>query len=184
MKEKNTARVKEKYHKEVIPSLMKNLGIENVCQVPRLEKIVVNIGVNDAKENIKVLDIAQVELAAIAGQKPKVTRAKKSISNFKLREGMPIGLTVTLRGNKMYEFLDRLISIAIPRIRDFRGLNKNSFDGKGNYNLGLREQYIFPEIDLDKSDKTRGMNITIATTASNNNEALELLKLLGMPFKM
>jgi large subunit ribosomal protein L5 len=176
-------RLKEKYIKDVVPALMKNLNLINIFQVPKISKIVLNIGVSEAKENIKALDIATIEMTAIAGQKPKVCKAKKSISNFKVRENMPIGVMVTLRGNKMYEFLDRFISINIPRLRDFHGLNPNSFDGQGNYNMGLKEQYIFPEISLDKSDKARGMNITIATTAKRNDEAFELLRLLGMPFK-
>lgn len=177
------ARLKEFYKKAVISEMVKKFNYKNYLQVPHLEKIVVNIGLSEAKENIKVLDIASAELASITGQKPQLRRAKKSISNFKLREGVPIGLKVTLRGNRMYEFFDRLINIAIPRIRDFRGLEANAFDGRGNYNIGLTEQHIFPEIDLSKSDKARGMNITIVTTAKQDNEAREFLTLMGMPFK-
>jgi large subunit ribosomal protein L5 len=162
---------------------MEKFSFKNVQQIPRLEKIVVNVGLSEAKENIKVLDIANAELAAITGQKPKVCRAKKSISNFKLRQGMPIGIKVTLRGNRMYEFFDRLVNVAIPRIRDFRGVEPNAFDGQGNYNLGLNEQYIFPEISVEKSDKARGMNITIVTSATNDEQARELLMLMGIPFK-
>lgn len=176
-------RLKEKYINEIVPKLKKQWGLKNLFQVPKLEKIVINIGLSEAKDNIKVLDIAESELADITGQKPKVCRAKKAISNFKLREKTPIGLKVTLRGARMYEFIDRLISIAIPRVRDFRGLDIHAFDGRGNYNLGLTEQYIFPEVDLEKSDKQRGMNITIVTTAGSNDKAKELLALLGMPFK-
>lgn len=179
----NIPRIKEKYQKEVIPLLLKKWGLKNQFQVPKLEKIVINIGVSEARENVKVLDIAERELAAITGQKPRLCRAKHSISNFKLRMGIPIGLKVTLRGTRMYEFFDRLISMGIPRVRDFRGLNRNAFDGRGNYNLGLNEQYIFPEVNVEKSDKQRGMNITIITTASDNEKATELLECLGMPFK-
>lgn len=179
----NVPRLKERYNKEIVPSLKKTLGVDNDFEVPKLVKIVLNIGVSEARENIKVLDIAKDELTMIAGQQPKVTRSKKAISNFKLRQGMPIGLTVTLRSKKMYEFLDRLINISIPRQRDFRGLSPSGFDGKGNYNLGLREQYIFPEVDLDKSDKARGMNITVVTTAASDDSARELLRSFGMPFK-
>ncbi|MEW6041570.1 MAG: 50S ribosomal protein L5 [Elusimicrobiota bacterium] len=176
-------RLKEKYHKSVIPQMMKSNGYKNIYQVPRLEKIMINVGLSEAKENVKILDIASAEISSICGQKPQVRRAKKSISNFKIRQGMPIGIKVTLRKDRMYEFLDRLISIAIPRIRDFRGLSPAGFDGRGNYNLGLNEQYIFPEIDIDKSDKARGMNITFVTTSKSDNEAKSLLSLLGMPFR-
>ena len=176
-------RIKEKYNKNIVPELMKKFDLGNIHQVPRLEKIVVNMGLTEAKENIKIMDIAAAELTAITGQKPKVCRAKKSISNFKLRQGMPIGIKVTLRGDRMYEFFDRLVNAAIPRMRDFRGVEPNAFDGQGNYNLGLNEQYIFPEIDVEKSDKPRGMNITIVTTAVNDEQAREFLSLMGMPFK-
>ncbi|MFH1715067.1 MAG: 50S ribosomal protein L5 [Elusimicrobiota bacterium] len=176
------ARILDFYNKEVVPVLMEKFKYKSKMQAPKLKKIVINIGLGEAKENAKALEIAPIELAAIAGQRPVITRAKKSISNFKLREGMPIGCMVTLRGIRMYEFFDRLINVAIPRIRDFKGIKPNAFDGQGNYNFGMNEQYIFPEIDLDSSDKTRGMNITIVTTASNNTEAKELLTLLGMPF--
>lgn len=177
-------RLKELYKKKVIGELMKKFNYKNPLEVVKLEKIVLNIGLSEAKENPKVIDIASNELASITGQKPKICRAKKSISNFKLRAGMPIGLKVTLRGDRMYEFLDRLISCALPRIRDFRGLSPNSFDKDGNYNLGLTEQYIFPEVDIEKSDKARGMNITFVTTKKNVEESKELLKLLGMPFRI
>ncbi len=177
------ARLKEAYRKVIIPELMKKLNLKNIHQVPKLEKIVINMGVSDARENPKAMDIAEAELAALTGQKPLLRRAKKSISAFKLREGMAIGLKVTLRGNRMYEFFDRLVSISIPKIRDFRGLEPSKFDGSGNYNLGLTEQYIFPEIVLDKSDKARGMNITIVTTAKNDEHAKEFLSMMGMPFR-
>ncbi|MDO8734998.1 MAG: 50S ribosomal protein L5 [Elusimicrobiota bacterium] len=177
------ARLKEAYKKVIIPELMKKLNLKNIHQVPKLEKIVINMGVSDARENPKAMDIASAELAALTGQKPLLRRAKKSISAFKLREGMAIGLKVTLRGNRMYEFFDRLVSISIPKIRDFRGLEPSKFDGSGNYNLGLTEQYIFPEINLDKSDKSRGMNITIVTTAKNDEYAKEFLSMMGMPFR-
>jgi large subunit ribosomal protein L5 len=176
-------RLKDLYQNEVVGQLQEKFKFKNIHQVPKLSKIVINIGLSEAKDNIKALDIASLELAAITGQKPVVCRAKKSISNFKLREGMPIGLKVTLRNAMMYEFIDRLINIAIPRIRDFRGIEPNGFDGRGNFNLGLTEQYIFPEINVEQSDKARGMNITIVTTADKNDEALALLDGLGMPFK-
>ncbi|MFH1258441.1 MAG: 50S ribosomal protein L5 [Elusimicrobiota bacterium] len=176
-------RLKEFYRKNVIPEMTQKFGYKNCFQVPRLEKIVVNIGLTEAKENIKVVDIATAELAAITGQKPQLRRAKKSISNFKLREGMPIGIRVTLRSRRMYEFFDRLVNASIPRIRDFRGLESKAFDGRGNYNLGLTEQLVFNEIDLGKSDKPRGMNITIVTSAKTDDEAKEFLALMGMPFK-
>ena len=175
--------MKEHYQKVVIPGMIERFGLKNPFQVPRLIKIVVNMGVNDAKEDIKAMDVAVTELAAIAGQKPQVRRAKKSISNFKLRQGMPIGLRVTLRGARMYEFLDRFINASVPRIRDFRGLNPDSFDGRGNYNLGLNEQHIFPEVELDKSPKVRGLNNTIVTNAQKDERAREMLALFGMPFK-
>lgn len=172
------------YREAVVPKMMEKFSWKNPYQVPRLKKIVVNIGVSEARENAKVMDLAAEELAAITGQRAEVRRAKKSISNFKLREKMPIGLRVTLRGARMWEFYDRLVNVAMPRIRDFQGLDaRRGFDGRGNYNLGLTEQYVFPEISLDKSDKTRGMNITIVTDARKDEPAVELLTLLGMPFK-
>ena len=181
---KQTApRVKEVYEKQIVPALMEQFKYKNVNEVPKITKIVINIGLSEARENVKVVDIAVAELEAITGMKPKTCRSKKAISNFKLRAGMPIGLMTTLRKNYMYEFIDRLINVAIPRIRDFRGLEPNAFDGQGNYNLGLTEQYIFPEISVEKSDKPRGMNITIVTTAKNDEEALALLVAMGMPFK-
>lgn len=178
-----TARLKDKFNNEIVPLLIKKWGLNNKLQIPRLVKIVINIGLSEVKDNIKVLDIAMAEVAAIAGQKPMICRSKKAISNFKIREGMPIGIKVTLRSSRMYEFLDRLISIAIPQVKDFRGLNRKAFDGRGNYNLGLSEQYIFPEVDIEKSDKARGMNITIVTTAGSDEKALDFLSLFGMPFK-
>eukprot|EP00831_Metopus_contortus_P053492 TRINITY_DN4494_c0_g1_i4.p5 TRINITY_DN4494_c0_g1~~TRINITY_DN4494_c0_g1_i4.p5 ORF type:complete len:190 (+),score=29.88 TRINITY_DN4494_c0_g1_i4:968-1537(+) len=174
-------RMKEKYLNEVIPVLKKNY--KNINQVPKLEKITVNMGVGEATQNKAVLDNAVKDLQMITGRKVKITKAKKSISNFKLREGMPIGCCVTLRGEVMYEFLDRLVSIVIPRIRDFRGLSKKSFDGRGNYTLGIKEQVVFPEIEYEKIDKVRGLDITIVTSASSNEEALELLINMGVPFK-
>lgn len=179
----NQPRLKEFYQKNVIPELLKQYKFKNVHQVPKLEKIVINIGVSEAKENIKALEMAISELGLITGQKPVTCRAKKSVSNFKLRENMPIGAKVTLRSSMMYEFLDRLINVAVPRIRDFRGIEPNGFDGRGNFNLGLSEQYIFPEINVEKSDKARGMNITIVTSAQKDEYAKALLDLLGMPFK-
>lgn len=176
-------RLLERYRKDIIPALMKRFGYKNVMQVPRLEKITLNMGVGEAVLDPKVLDHAINDLTIIAGQKPAVTAAKKSISNFKLRSGMKVGARVTLRGVRMYEFLDRLISLAIPRIRDFRGLPDKSFDGRGNYSMGAREQIIFPDINVDKIDKIRGLNITFITTAENDEEAFELLKAFGMPFK-
>jgi len=178
-----TPRLKESYQKNTVPELIKQFSFKNVNETPRLEKIVVNIGLSEAKDNVKVIDVANAELSAITGQKPKVCRAKKSISNFKLRQGMAIGLMVTLRGDRMYEFFDRLVNIAIPRIKDFRGLEPNSFDGQGNYNLGLNEQYIFPEVNVEKSDKARGMNITIVTNVVSDEQARAFLALMGMPFK-
>jgi large subunit ribosomal protein L5 len=176
-------RIKELYLKNVVPALEKEIGFKNPNQVPKLVKIVINIGLSEAKDNAKVIEIASSELAAITGQKPVVCKAKQSVSNFKIRAGMPIGVKVTLRGAMMYEFFDRLINIAIPRIRDFRGIEPNKFDGKGNFNLGLTEQYIFPEINVEKSDKARGMNITIVTSAEKDEHAKKLLEFLGMPFK-
>ncbi|OQM45332.1 50S ribosomal protein L5 [Anoxybacillus sp. UARK-01] len=176
-------RLKEKYVKEVIPALMSKFNYKSVMQVPKIEKIVINMGVGDAVQNAKALDNAVEELALISGQKPVVTRAKKSIAGFRLREGMPIGAKVTLRGERMYEFFDKLISVSLPRVRDFRGVSKKSFDGRGNYTLGIKEQLIFPEIDYDKVNKVRGMDIVIVTTANTDEEARELLTLLGMPFQ-
>ncbi|OGC89920.1 MAG: 50S ribosomal protein L5 [candidate division Zixibacteria bacterium RBG_16_53_22] len=177
------ARLKGQYKDTIRPSLKGSLGLGNINEVPRIEKIVVNIGVGEAIADAKKLDAAMADMTAITGQKPVVRRARKSISNFKLRAGMPVGCTVTLRGDRMYEFLDRLINIAIPRIRDFRGIPANSFDGRGNYTLGITEQIIFPEIDYDKIDRIRGMNITIVTTAKTDEQAFELLQAFGMPFK-
>jgi len=176
-------RLKELYKKKIINEMTNRFNYKNHLQVPKLEKIVVNIGLKEAKDDIKVIDVATAELASMTEQKPQIRRAKKSISNFKLRQGVPIGLKVTLRDSRMYEFFDRFVSCAIPRIRDFRGLNTKGFDGNGNYNLGLQEQYIFPEIDLDKSDRPRGMNISFVTSAKTDEEAKGLLTLLGMPFK-
>jgi large subunit ribosomal protein L5 len=176
------SRLRELYNKESLPALVKQFGYKNVMAVPKLVKINVNMGLGEAISNAKVLDVATDELSTITGQRPVVTKAKKSIAAFKLRQGMPIGVTVTLRGDRMYEFFDRLVSIALPRVRDFRGVSPKSFDGRGNYTLGLRDQLIFPEIDYSKADKTRGMNVTIVTTAKTDDEAFELLKSLGMPF--
>lgn len=177
------ARLKARYEDEVRPKLQEQFGYSSPMQHPRIEKITLNMGVGEAKQNSKVLDEAVEQLAIIAGQRPAITRARKSIAQFKLREDMPIGAKVTLRGARMWEFLDRLNTIALPRIRDFRGINPDGFDGRGNYNLGLREQTIFPEIDYDKVDKLRGMNITFTTTASSDEEARSLLRLLGLPFR-
>lgn len=177
------SRLKDLYKKEVVLSLMKKFGYKNVMEVPCLEKIVINIGVGDAIQNLKLLDAAIAELSMVSGQKPMVRRAKKSISNFKLKAGMPIGCMVTLKKARMYEFFDRLVNVAIPRVRDFRGTSPKSFDGRGNYTLGIREQIIFPEVDYDKVQKIRGMNISIITTAKTDEEAYELLKALGMPFR-
>lgn len=176
-------RLKEKYKKEIVPKLQQELGFKNVHQVPRIEKITVNMGVGEAAQNPKALEHAMEDLKVITGQKPKVTRAKKSVAGFKIRAGMPIGCMVTLRGDRMYEFLDRLLSLALPRVRDFRGLSIKSFDGRGNYNFGLIEQLVFPEVDYDKIDKIRGMDITITTTAKNDQEAIALLREFGFPFK-
>jgi len=178
----NLPRLKEKYMKEVIPAMMKKFNYKNVMQVPKLEKIVINMGIGEAKENPKALDAAVSDLMAITGQKPLITKAKKSVAAFKLRAGMSIGAKVTLRGNRMYEFADKLFNVGLPRVRDFRGVSKKSFDGRGNYTLGIKEQLIFPEIEYDKVDKVRGMDITFVTTAKTDEEAYELLKLLGMPF--
>ena len=177
------ARLKETYVNEVAPALMKKFEYKSVMQIPKLDKIVINMGVGEAKENAKVLDTAIKDLETITGQKAVVTRAKKSVANFKLREGMPIGCKVTLRGEKMYEFTDRLVNLALPRVRDFRGVNPDAFDGRGNYALGIKEQLIFPEIEYDKVDKVRGMDIIFVTTAETDEEARELLTLFGMPFK-
>jgi large subunit ribosomal protein L5 len=176
------ARLKQRYLEEVRPQLMERFGYSTVMQAPKLEKITLNMGVGEAKQDSKMLDAAQEQLATIAGQRPSVRRARKSIAAFKLREGMPVGLSVTLRGDRAYEFLDRLTSIAIPRIRDFRGLRTTSFDGRGNYSMGVREQIIFPEIDYDRIDQVRGLDITITTTARTDEEARVLLDLLGLPF--
>jgi len=176
-------RLKEKYQKEITPALMSKFNYTSVMQTPKLEKIVVNMGVGEAVQNSKALDSAVEELATLSGQKPIVTKAKKSIAGFRLREGMPIGCKVTLRGERMYEFLDKLISISLPRVRDFRGISKKSFDGRGNYTLGVKEQLIFPEIDYDKVSKVRGMDIVIVTTANTDEEARELLGQFGMPFQ-
>jgi large subunit ribosomal protein L5 len=177
------ARLIEHYNKKVVPALTKEFGYTNVMAVPKLEKITLNVGLGDATQNPKLVDPAVNELGAIAGQKPVVTKAKKSIAAFKLRENMSIGCMVTLRGDQMYEFLDRLVSIALPRVRDFRGVSQKSFDGRGNYTLGIRDQLIFPEIDYNKVEKVKGMNICITTTARTDAEALALLKLMGMPFR-
>lgn len=176
------ARLKEMYQNEMVDALMKKFGYKNVMQVPKLEKVVVNMGVGEAKENAKLLDAAVSDMETITGQKAIVTRAKHSVANFKIREGMPIGCKVTLRGDKMYEFVDRLINLALPRVRDFRGVNPNAFDGRGNYALGIKEQLIFPEIEYDKVDKVRGMDVIFVTTAKTDEEARELLTQFNMPF--
>jgi large subunit ribosomal protein L5 len=180
---RSTARLRERFEKEVAPALMKEFELKNPMAVPRINKVVVNMGVGEATQNAKVLDPAAAELQQIVGQKPVITRAKKSIAAFKVREGMPIGVVATLRGDRMYEFLDRLINIALPRVRDFRGVSTKSFDGRGNYTLGLRDQLIFPEISYEKVDKSKGMNVTIVTTARTDDQARALLKGLGMPFR-
>ncbi len=176
------ARLKDQYKSEIVPALMKKFSYKSVMQVPKLDKIVINVGAGDAKDNTKMLDAIVGDIAAITGQRPIVTKARKSVANFKLREGMGIGVKVTLRGDKMYEFMDRLFNVALPRVRDFRGINPNSFDGRGNYALGVREQLIFPEIEYDKVDKVRGMDIIFVTTAKTDEEASELLTQLGAPF--
>lgn len=176
------ARLRQKYDQQVVPAMKSEFGYKNSMQVPKLEKITINVGLGEATQNIKALDSTVVEITAIAGQRPVITRAKKAIANFKLREGVPIGCMVTLRRDRMYEFLDRLIHVALPRVRDFKGVSDRSFDGRGNYSLGLREQIIFPEINADKVEKTRGMTVTITTTAKTDPEGRSLLKLLGMPF--
>ncbi|MCI8627011.1 MAG: 50S ribosomal protein L5 [Lachnospiraceae bacterium] len=174
--------MREIYSKEIAPAMQKKFGYKNVMQIPKLEKIVVNMGVGEAKENSKILEAAARDMEIITGQKPVLTKAKKSVANFKIREGMAIGCKVTLRGDKMYEFADRLINLALPRVRDFRGVNANAFDGRGNYALGIREQLIFPEIEYDKIDKVRGMDVIFVTTANTDEEARELLTLFGIPF--
>ena len=178
----NTPNLKKLYQDEVAPALMQKFGYKSTMQIPRLEKIVVNVGCSEARENAKVLDAVVNDLTTITGQKAVITHAKKSVANFKLREGMPIGAKVTLRGNKMWEFLDRLFNVALPRVRDFRGINPNAFDGRGNYGLGIKEQLIFPEIEYDKIDKIRGLDVVICTTAKTDEEAKELLSLIGAPF--
>lgn len=175
--------LKERYQKEISPALMKALGLTNIMQIPRITKVVINIGLGEAMDNPKALDAAVIDLTTITGQKPVVTKARKSIANFKLREGRAIGTAVTLRGDRMWAFLDRLMNIVLPRVRDFRGVSPNSFDGRGNYTLGLREQIIFPEIEYDKVDKVRGLEITIVTSATTDEQAAALLQLLGMPFR-
>ncbi len=177
------SRLKDLYYDEIVDALIKKFGYTNKMQVPKLDKIVLNMGIGEAKENVKILENAAKDMETITGQKPVLTRAKNSVANFKIREGMPIGCKVTLRGEKMYEFLDRLVNLALPRVRDFRGVNPNSFDGRGNYALGLKEQYIFPEIEYDKIDKVRGMDIIFVTTANTDEEARELLRLFNMPFE-
>lgn len=176
------ARLRDLYRQEIAPLLMKKFSYKSVMQIPKLEKIIINVGAGEARDNSKVIDAIMSDIAAITGQRPVVCTARKSVANFKLREGMRIGVKVTLRGDKMYEFLDRLLNVALPRVRDFRGINPNSFDGRGNYNLGIKEQLIFPEIDYDKIDKVRGMDICFVTTAKTDEEAKELLTHLGAPF--
>jgi large subunit ribosomal protein L5 len=177
------ARLKEKYQKEIVPSLMSKFGYSSIMQVPKVEKVIINMGVGEAVANAKALDSAVEDLQTITGQKPVVTRAKKSIAGFKLREGMPIGAKVTLRGERMYHFLDKLMNVSLPRVRDFRGVSSKAFDGRGNYTLGLKEQLIFPEIEYDKIDKIRGMDVVIVTSAKTDEEARELLTQMGMPFR-
>ena len=177
------SRLKEQYQNEIVDAMIKKFGYKNIMEVPKLDKVVINMGVGEAKENAKVLESAVADLEKIAGQKAVLTRAKNSVANFKIREGMPIGCKVTLRGERMYEFVDRLINLALPRVRDFRGVNPNAFDGRGNYALGIKEQLIFPEIEYDKVDKIRGMDICICTTATTDEEAKELLTLMGAPFE-
>ena len=177
------ARLKDKYRDEVAPAMMQRFGYKNVMEIPRLEKVVINMGLGDCKDNSKALELAVTELTTISGQKPMVTKSKKSIANFKVREGMNVGAKVTLRGDRMYEFTDKLVSIVLPRVRDFRGVSDKAFDGRGNYSLGVREQLIFPEIEYDKVEKIRGMEMIFVTTAKTDEEARELLRLLGMPFQ-
>ena len=176
------SRLKEQYQNEIVDAMIKKFGYKNIMEVPKLDKVVINMGVGEAKDNAKLLESAIADMEKIAGQKAVVTRAKNSVANFKIREGMPIGCKVTLRGEKMYEFVDRLVNLALPRVRDFRGVNPNAFDGRGNYALGIKEQLIFPEIEYDKIDKVRGMDINFITTAKTDEEAKELLSLLGAPF--
>ena len=176
------ARLKDTYKKDIAPALMKKFGYKSVMQIPKLEKVVINVGCGEARDNAKMIESIVNDLSVITGQKPVVCKARKSVANFKLREGMNIGAKVTLRGDRMYEFVDRLFTIALPRVRDFRGINQNSFDGRGNYNMGIKEQLIFPEIDYDKIDKVRGMDICFVTTANTDEESRELLTLLGAPF--
>ena len=178
-----TVRLRDRYQREIVPALMRDFGYTNRLAVPKIEKIVLNMGLGEAVQNSKIIDSALEEMTAIVGQKPVVTKAKKAISNFKLREGLPIGVMVTLRGDRMYEFLDRLVSVALPRVRDFRGVPDRSFDGRGNYSLGIREQVIFPEINLDKVDKIKGLTVVICTTARTDAEGKALLRHLGMPFR-
>ncbi len=176
------SRLREQYQTEIVPAMSKKFGYKNVMEVPKLEKIVVNMGVGEAKENVKILDSAVADLQVITGQKAIITKAKKAVANFKIREGMPIGCKVTLRGERMYEFFDRLVNLALPRVRDFRGVSADAFDGRGNYALGIKEQLIFPEIEYDKIDKVRGMDVIVVTTAKTDEEARELLRLFNMPF--
>ncbi|MDH5695340.1 MAG: 50S ribosomal protein L5 [Dehalococcoidia bacterium] len=176
------SRLKERYKKELVPSLMELYGYKNIMQVPRLDKVVLNIGLGEAIQNAKALEAAQSDLVAISGQRPVITRAKKSIASFRLRSGMPIGLKVTLRGERMYHFFDKLVNVVLPRMREFHGVSRNSFDGRGNYTLGLKEQLVFPELDYDKIDKVRGLEVSIITTARTDEEGSHLLELLGMPF--
>ena len=177
------ARLKEQYVSEIAPALMKKFGYKSVMQIPKLDKVVINVGCGEARDNAKIMDAIINDLSAITGQRPVVCKARKSVANFKLREGMNIGAKVTLRGDRMYEFVDRLFNVALPRVRDFRGINANSFDGRGNYNMGLKEQLIFPEIEYDKIDKVRGMDLCFVTTAKTDEEARELLTLMGAPFE-
>jgi large subunit ribosomal protein L5 len=177
------ARLKQRFESEILAALMKERGYDNVYQVPRLEKVVLNMGLGEAIQNPKIIDSAVAEMSAITGQKPVVTKAKKAIANFKLRKGLPIGCMVTLRGHRMYEFLDRLVNVALPRVRDFKGVSEKAFDGRGNYALGIREQIIFPEVDIDKIDKVKGLTINICTTAKSDDEGRALLRALGMPFR-
>ena len=177
------SRLKDTYRNEIVDAMMKKFSYKNVMQVPKVEKVIINMAIGEARENVKILDSAMADLAIISGQKPIQTKAKKSIANFKLREGMPIGCKVTLRGDRMYEFLDRLINLALPRVRDFRGVSPDAFDGRGNYSLGIKEQLIFPEIEFDKVEKVRGMDVTIVTTAKSDEEARELLAMFNMPFR-
>ena len=176
------AQLREQYKNEIAPALMKKFGYKSVMQIPKLDKVIINVGAGEARDNPKVIDAIASDLSQITGQKPIVCKAKKSVANFKLREGMPIGVKVTLRGERMYEFVERLFNLALPRVRDFRGINPNSFDGRGNYSMGIKEQLVFPEIDYDKIDKVRGMDICFVTTANTDEEARELLTLMGAPF--